>query len=89
MNPRNTETVISVVQVIVVPWVINQHHIPLRTYAVGFYHNFSIATTIVRLLLCEWAGLLLSNLVVPYETTRIIGVTTCIVLVSSPDPTLL
>ena len=27
----------------------------------------------MRLLLCEWAGLLLSNLVVPYETTRITG----------------
>ena len=30
----------------------------------------------MRLLLCEWAGLLLSNLVVPYETTRIIGAAT-------------
>ena len=30
----------------------------------------------MRLLLCEWAGLLLSNLVVPYETTRITGAAT-------------
>ena len=35
----------------------------------GLYHNWSG----VRLLLCERAGLLLSNLVVPYETTRITG----------------
>ena len=31
---------------------------------------------IVRLLLCELAGLLLSNLVVPYETTMITGAAT-------------
>ena len=30
----------------------------------------------MRLLLCERAGLLLSNLVVPYETTRITGAAT-------------
>ena len=35
-----------------------------------------LATTVVRLLLCEWGGLLLSNLVVPYEPTRITGATT-------------
>ena len=34
------------------------------------------SSTIVRLLLREWAGLLLSNLVVPYETTRITGAAT-------------
>ena len=32
---------------------------------------------ILKLLLCEWPGLLLSNLVVPYETTRITGAPRC------------
>ena len=46
---------------------------PLRSCVpAGLYHNWSA----VRLLLCEWAGLLLSNLVVPYETTRITGAAT-------------
>ena len=34
------------------------------------------SSTVVRLLLREWAGLLLSNLVAPYETTRITGAAT-------------
>ena len=47
--------------------------LPLRSHGTaGLYHNWSG----VRLLLCEWAGLLLSNLVVPYETTRITGAAT-------------
>ena len=46
---------------------INLRMVPLRSHGIaGLYHNclISIATTIVRLLLCELAGLLLSNLVV-------------------------
>ena len=47
--------------------------IPLRSHGTaGLYHNWSG----VRLLPFEWAELLLSKLVVPYETSRITGAAT-------------